>query len=74
MNHDPPRATGKSITSSLSSEARRRQATAIVLMSVLGAEFGDTITPVDVTEMRNRAVSLAGFGVNDYSSARLTSL
>ena len=60
---------------SLSFENRRRQATAIVMMGVLGAEFGAEIEPSKgkVTDERRKKSVVEGFGLTDYSHARHTS-
>lgn len=49
---------------------RRRQATAIVLMAVIGSEFGAQIAPT----IHNREQAAPdGFGIKDYSLAMITS-
>ncbi|XP_071826245.1 WD repeat-containing protein 7-like [Apostichopus japonicus] len=59
---------------SISFESRRKQATAIVMLGVIGAEFGAEISP-----SRQKAPSIPaqrqiqqGFSLNDYSLARHT--
>ena len=60
---------------SLSFENRRRQATAIVMMGVLGAEFGAEIEPSrgKVMDERRKKSVVEGFGLTNYSHARHTS-
>ena len=60
---------------SLSFENRRKQATAIVMMGVLGAEFGAEIEPSKgkVTDERRKKNVIEGFGLANYSHARHTS-
>lgn len=60
---------------SLSFENRRKQATAIVMMGVLGAEFGAEIEPSrgKVTDERRKKSVVEGFGLTNYSHARHTS-
>jgi len=54
---------------SRSYESRRKQATAIVMMGVMGAEFGAA-----VEESGDGKKNVAdGFGLSDYSHARHTS-
>ena len=69
---------GDSPTRKVSSsfESRRRQATAIVMLGVIGAEFGAEVQP-----SRQRAPSMVtsrpiqqGFGLSDYSLARHTGI
>ncbi|XP_077994081.1 WD repeat-containing protein 7-like isoform X2 [Glandiceps talaboti] len=55
---------------SSSFESRRKQATTIVMLGVIGAEFGAEMTPSRVQGRRN--VQEAGFGLKDYSLARHT--
>lgn len=56
-------------------ESRRKQAMAIVMMGVLGAEFGQEMEPskrkpMDDTKKKN---VVDGFGLSNYSHARHTS-
>ncbi|XP_077870004.1 uncharacterized protein LOC100367391 [Saccoglossus kowalevskii] len=56
---------------STSFESRRKQATAIVMLGVIGAEFGAEMNPSRAASNR-RSVQEAGFGIKDYSLARHT--
>ncbi|XP_070535704.1 WD repeat-containing protein 7-like [Ptychodera flava] len=56
---------------STSFESRRKQATAIVMLGVVGAEFGAEMTP-SKGHGSKRNVQEAGFGLKDYSLARHT--
>ncbi|CAL8086757.1 unnamed protein product [Orchesella dallaii] len=53
------------------SEHKRKQTTAIILLGVLGAEFGQEITARSMDSGRNKGVE--GFGVGNSNLARLTS-
>jgi len=57
-----------------SHESRRKQATAIVMMGVIGAEFGaamESNKKGDDVQKKNVA---EGFGIQNYSHARHTSM
>ena len=56
-------------------ESRRKQATAIVMMGVLGAEFGQEMEPSRRKEKEDKRKQQAvkGFSSTDYSHARHTS-
>lgn len=54
------------------SEHKRKQTTAIILLGVLGAEFGQEITARSMDSGRNKGVE--GFGVGNSNLARLTSM
>ncbi len=56
-------------------ESRRKQATAIVMMGVLGAEFGQEMEPSKRKEQgdKKQQQTVKGFGITDYSHARHTS-
>lgn len=54
------------------SEHKRKQTTAIILLGVLGAEFGQEITARSMDTGRNKGVE--GFGVGNSNLARLTSM
>ncbi len=56
-------------------ESRRKQATAIVMMGVLGAEFGQEMEPSKRKEKddKKKTPAVKGFGLTDYSHARHTS-
>ncbi|XP_064598877.1 WD repeat-containing protein 7-like isoform X2 [Liolophura sinensis] len=60
---------------SQSYESRRRQATAIVMLGVVGAEFGHEIEPSKrkVEESKKKKAVQDGFGLANYSLARHTS-
>ena len=60
---------------SRSFESRRKQATAIVMLAVLGAEFGLEILPTKrvVEEPKKGKKGLEGFTLNNYSLAQHTS-
>jgi hypothetical protein len=53
------------------SELKRKQTTAIILLGVIGAEFGQEITARNIEVGRNKGVE--GFGVGNSNLARLTS-
>nr|XP_002123988.2 WD repeat-containing protein 7 [Ciona intestinalis] len=57
-------------TTKLSYEVRRRHATAIVILGVIGAEFGQEIEPR--RKVRSNSDIPEGFGLCDYSLARHT--
>jgi len=52
-------------------QVRRRHATAIVILGVIGAEFGQELKPRR-RELRNSSDVPEGFGITDYSLARHT--
>lgn len=54
------------------SEFKRKQTTAIILLGVIGAEFGQEITARTIELGRNKGVE--GFGVGNSDLARLTSI
>lgn len=63
---------------SITFESRRKQATAIVMMGVLGAEFGQEMgggggPGGGVEERKHQQHVVKGFGITDYSHARHTS-
>ena len=61
---------------SRSFESRRKQATAIVMLAVIGAEFGHEITPKRgsmVEEPKKTKKGQEGFTLSNYSLARHTS-
>ncbi|XP_071942422.1 WD repeat-containing protein 7-like isoform X1 [Antedon mediterranea] len=60
----------KRISSSF--ESRRKQATAIVMLGVIGAEFGAEIQPHQKANLQSRRPIQEGFGLNDHSLARHT--
>ena len=64
--------TGEGQKLSQSFESRRKQATAIVMMGVLGAEFGAEIEPSRRKGGEEKAV-VEGFGITKYSHAMHTS-
>jgi len=63
---------GDSLSNKLSAitESRRQQATAIVLMGVIGAEFGAS---VETKSTDQQACIAEGFGLTNYTHARNTS-
>lgn len=62
-------------TSSYSFESRRKQATAIVMLGVIGAEFGHEIEPsrrkIELTKKSKKEQE--GFTLSNYSLSRHTS-
>lgn len=58
-------------------ESRRKQATAIVMMGVLGAEFGAEMEPSkrhSITDQQQKKKNVVeGFGIQKYSHAMHTS-
>ena len=56
-------------------ESRRKQATAIVMMGVLGAEFGQEMEPAKRKDKddKKKQQAVKGFSSTDYSHARHTS-
>ncbi|XP_052824670.1 WD repeat-containing protein 7 isoform X2 [Octopus bimaculoides] len=58
-------------------ESRRKQATAIIMLGVVGAEFGHEIEPSkrkpDTDQKKLRRAGQEGFSLSNYSLARLTS-
>ena len=56
-------------------ESRRKQATAIVMMGVLGAEFGQEMEPSKRKDKddKRKQQAVKGFSSTDYSHARHTS-
>jgi len=52
-------------------ESRRKQATAIVMMGVIGAEFGASLEAAATADRTNVA---EGFGLTNYTHARHTSM
>ena len=67
-------STGDSPTKKVSTsfESRRKQATAIVMLGVIGAEFGAEIQPSRLQGNQGNRQVQQGFGMNDYSLARHT--
>ncbi|XP_071788146.1 WD repeat-containing protein 7-like isoform X1 [Asterias amurensis] len=57
---------------STSFESRRKQATAIVMLGVIGAEFGAEIQPSRLQGTPTHRQVQQGFGMSDYSLARHT--
>uniref|UniRef100_H2YSP7 WD repeat-containing protein 7 n=1 Tax=Ciona savignyi TaxID=51511 RepID=H2YSP7_CIOSA len=62
--------TQRQSVSKLSYEVRRRHATAIVILGVIGAEFGQELEPR--RKVRSHSDVPDGFGLSDYSLARYT--
>ncbi len=60
---------------SQSFESRRKQATAIVMLGVLGAEFGQEMEPskTKAGETKKKSGVVEGFGLTNYTHARHTS-
>jgi len=64
---------------SSATELRRKQTTAVVLLGVIGAEFGQEVVSVGSTtnarkpEDRRKSSVVEGFGVGNNDLARLTS-
>ncbi|BES88912.1 WD repeat-containing protein 7-like [Nesidiocoris tenuis] len=63
---------------SSANELRRKQATAIVLLAVIGAEFGQDVGEkkkegVDPNNQRRKSSIIEGFGIGNHNLARLTS-
>ncbi|XP_022084868.1 WD repeat-containing protein 7-like isoform X1 [Acanthaster planci] len=72
--HEEEILSGDSPTKKLSTsfESRRKQATAIVMLGVIGAEFGAEIQPSRLQGSPSNRPVQQGFGMNDYSLARHT--
>jgi hypothetical protein len=61
------------------SELKRKQSTAVILLGVIGAEFGQDITGVDnnkrrASEDRRKSSVVEGFGQGNNNLARLTAM
>jgi len=62
------------------SELRRKQTTAVILMGVIGAEFGQEINALDNVNTSNNSASarrcsvVEGFGIGNDNLSRLTSM
>ena len=54
-------------------ENRRKQATAIVMLGVIGAEFGAEMEPSRRKAFEEKKKVAEGFGISNYSHARHTS-
>lgn len=55
-------------------ESRRKQATAIVMMGVIGAEFGASLECAASTTTSEKSNVAEGFGLANYTHARHTSM
>lgn len=61
------------MVSKVNNERRRLEATAIVMLGVIGAEFGKEIEPKKTKGDEQKRGSVEGFGISDHSLAWHTS-
>lgn len=55
-------------------EIKRKQTTAVVLLGVIGAEFGQDVGERRGPEQRRKSSIIDGFGIGNNNLARLTSM